>query len=55
VFDPLLPDPLVDSAERSAFLETVLRYDEAGHAIWRKLNMLSLSGANTAPTVASPH
>jgi phenylacetic acid degradation operon negative regulatory protein len=37
VFDPLLPDPLVEVAERRAFVETVLRYDRAGHAIWRAL------------------
>ena len=55
VFDPLLPDPLVDTAERSAFVDTVLRYDEAGHVIWRQLNMLSLSGANAAATVSSSH
>jgi phenylacetic acid degradation operon negative regulatory protein len=34
VFDPLLPDPLVDVGKRRAFVETVLRYDRAGHAIW---------------------
>jgi phenylacetic acid degradation operon negative regulatory protein len=34
VFDPLLPDPLVDVGERRAFVETLLRYDRAGHAIW---------------------
>ncbi len=36
VFDPLLPDPLVDVGERRAFVEATLRYDQAGHAIWRK-------------------
>lgn len=37
VFDPWLPDPLVDTAERRAFVEAVHRYDEAGHDIWRRL------------------
>jgi phenylacetic acid degradation operon negative regulatory protein len=37
VFDPLLPDPLVDVDERRAFVEALLRYDRAGHAIWRRL------------------
>lgn len=37
VFDPLLPDPLVDTAARAAFTETVLRYDRYGHDIWRRL------------------
>lgn len=36
VFDPLLPDPLVSVSERRAFVETVLRYDRAGQAIWRR-------------------
>ncbi|UJR86259.1 Hypothetical protein I5071_83410 [Sandaracinus amylolyticus] len=35
VFDPLLPDPLVDVDERRAFVDVVLRFDEAGHAIWQ--------------------
>lgn len=37
VFDPLLPDPLVNVAERRAFVESVLRYDHAGHVIWQQL------------------
>lgn len=36
VFDPLLPEPLVDTAERRAFASTVLAFDEAGHRIWRE-------------------
>lgn len=36
VFDPLLPEPLVDTAERRAFTHTVLAFDEAGHRIWRE-------------------
>lgn len=37
VFDPLLPTPLVDVAERRAFLDVVLRFDRAGHLIWQQL------------------
>ena len=37
VFDPLLPEPLVDTALRHAFAETVLRFDRAGHVIWQRL------------------
>jgi phenylacetic acid degradation operon negative regulatory protein len=37
VFDPLLPEPLVDVQERHAFVEAVLRFDRAGHAIWQGL------------------
>ena len=36
VFDPLLPEPLVDTAERRGFTATVLAFDEAGHRIWRE-------------------
>lgn len=39
IFDPLLPEPLVDVAERAAFTETVLRFDDAGHRIWRALGL----------------
>ncbi len=37
VFDPLLPEPLVDVAERRAFTAAVLAFDQAGHHIWRTL------------------
>ena len=37
VFDPLLPEPLVDVTERRAFFQAVLRFDQAGHAIWQGL------------------
>jgi phenylacetic acid degradation operon negative regulatory protein len=36
VFDPLLPDPLVDPAERRAFVAGVLEFDRAGRGIWRR-------------------
>jgi len=34
VFDPLLPDPLVDVNERRSFVDTVIRFDRAGQAVW---------------------
>ena len=37
VFDPLLPDALVDGEARQAFFDTLLAYDEAGQGIWRRL------------------
>jgi phenylacetic acid degradation operon negative regulatory protein len=37
VFDPLLPEPLVELAERRAFVQAVIELDRAGHAIWRRL------------------
>jgi len=36
VFDPLLPAPLVDTDARRALVQTVKRFDEYGHAIWRR-------------------
>ena len=37
VFDPLLPEPLVDTQARRAFTEAVVAFDRAGHDIWRRL------------------
>jgi phenylacetic acid degradation operon negative regulatory protein len=37
VFDPFLPEPLVDVAERRAFGAAVRRFDDVGHQIWRQL------------------
>ncbi|MEN8718951.1 MAG: PaaX family transcriptional regulator C-terminal domain-containing protein [Oceanococcaceae bacterium] len=51
IFDPLLPEPLVDTAARAAFTDTVLRFDDAGHRIWRAL---ALEHTRNAPPVASP-
>ncbi|HEX4896583.1 MAG TPA: PaaX family transcriptional regulator C-terminal domain-containing protein [Solimonas sp.] len=39
IYDPLLPEPLVDVAQRAAFTDTVLRFDDAGHRIWRRLGL----------------
>jgi phenylacetic acid degradation operon negative regulatory protein len=36
VFDPLLPEPLVDVKERHAFIKAVQRFDDAGRAIWER-------------------
>lgn len=51
VFDPLLPDPLVEVTERRAFVTTVLRFDQTGHSIWRAL-LASLRN-DAAPTIAT--
>lgn len=37
VFDPLLPEPLVDTGARRACADLVLHFDRAGHDIWRQL------------------
>lgn len=34
VFDPMLPAPLVDEAERGRFIETVERFNARGRSIW---------------------
>lgn len=47
VFDPLLPAPLVDASERLAFVAAVRRFDEAGHAIWRRLQQTNYVGDAT--------
>jgi phenylacetic acid degradation operon negative regulatory protein len=37
VFDPLLPEPMVNAEERHAFVQTVREFDQLGHDIWRKV------------------
>ena len=37
VFDPLLPEPLVDTAARRACADLVQHFDRAGRVIWRQL------------------
>jgi phenylacetic acid degradation operon negative regulatory protein len=36
VFDPWLPEPLVDAAARRRFVAAVLRHDDMGQSIWRQ-------------------
>ena len=36
VFDPLLPAPLVDVEARRAFVDALVRFDAAGHSIWKR-------------------
>lgn len=38
VYDPLLPEPLVDVAARRDFFDTVSRFDRFGKAIWQRLH-----------------
>ena len=52
VFDPLLPEPFIDAAERHAFIQTVHRFDEAGRAIW---NRFFASIAETPPPLPCTH
>lgn len=37
IFDPLLPESLVDVPLRRTFVETVREFDQLGHRIWRQL------------------
>jgi phenylacetic acid degradation operon negative regulatory protein len=55
VFDPLLPAPLVDVTERRSFVETVVRYDRAGRAIWRQLLSTPVEPSNDVPPEARVH
>jgi phenylacetic acid degradation operon negative regulatory protein len=34
VLDPLLPDPIIPSAERETLVEVMIRYDEIGRRVW---------------------
>jgi phenylacetic acid degradation operon negative regulatory protein len=36
VFDPLLPEPLVDADARHRFIDAVVRFDAAGQSIWNR-------------------
>jgi phenylacetic acid degradation operon negative regulatory protein len=49
VFDPWLPEPLVDVQARARFVATVRRFDAAGRAIWREV-----AGGNTRMPLANP-
>ena len=51
VFDPLLPDALIDQRARHAFIESLLRFDAAGHRIWSVLYQATVqvsAGADSA-------
>lgn len=36
IYDPLLPEPLVDAAQRHALIQTVHQFDAAGRLIWAR-------------------
>ncbi|PTU32394.1 PaaX family transcriptional regulator C-terminal domain-containing protein [Stenotrophobium rhamnosiphilum] len=55
VFDPLLPEPLVDVKERRAFVEAVVRYDRAGHAIWQRLHFNFSNAVSAGAKATRPH
>ena len=57
VFDPLLPAPLVDVAERRAFLDAAVRFDGVGRRAWMRLYGLQLGIAGSSavrPSELSP-
>ncbi|MGP1630185.1 MAG: PaaX family transcriptional regulator C-terminal domain-containing protein [Giesbergeria sp.] len=47
VYDPLLPEPMVDGALRQAFIDSVHAFDDAGRAIWNRFYD-TLSAPDTA-------
>jgi phenylacetic acid degradation operon negative regulatory protein len=55
VFDPLLPDPLTDVNERRAFVDTLIEFDRAGHAIWQELAFRQRSDTDDASHRALAH
>lgn len=38
VFDPLLPEPLVDVSARDRFIDAVIAFDRLGHDVWRQFH-----------------
>lgn len=54
VFDPLLPEPLIDRGERQAFAAVVRDFDRAGHAIWQRL-FSPTAGAGSAVAARTTH
>ena len=52
VFDPLLPEPLVDVSERRALAAAVRSHDQVGRTLWRRL---SLARDNADHAAAPPH
>lgn len=52
VYDPLLPDPLVDAEERHAFVETVRRFDRVGNNVWRRMYKASTGFPGPFPEVS---
>jgi len=52
VFDPLLPEPLVDVNERRALAAAVRSHDQVGRTLWRRL---SLARDNADHAAAPPH
>lgn len=54
LFDPLLPHPLVDVVLRRSFLESVVRFDHAGHLIWQRFFAAGLGGATPAMAARVP-
>jgi phenylacetic acid degradation operon negative regulatory protein len=45
VYDPLLPEPLVDVTARRAFVDAVQRFDRAGRRIWQRRFGIELGSA----------
>lgn len=53
VFDPWLPEPMIDATARRAFVDTVKRFDETGKAIWTRLGTLDTLSHSTMPVAAA--
>lgn len=50
VFDPLLPEPLVDVNERRALAAAVASHDRTGRTLWQRLRLAHGNGDTARPT-----
>lgn len=55
IYDPLLPEPLVDVVARRACLDAVHEIDQVGHAIWRRLRETQFPAVPDRADTASLH
>ena len=55
VFDPLLPEPMVDTTARAAFADAVRRFDAAGQLIWQQFLAGAPPSGPASAHLATPH
>lgn len=55
VFDPLLPEPLVDIAARHRFIDMAKTFDRAGYAIWQRLFQSHFGSPGDENDECNPH
>lgn len=55
MFDPLLPPPLIDDRARERFMQTVVRFDDAGQAVWQRFLTSARHQEPLDASMATPH